>query len=892
MAASEIDALRSQLRDQPALRSRLDAIWDAAVRTPRPTWPTTQEINLQLGIPNVPALLKGLPRGTVVADNGVPSYYELTLLGLLLTKAGSQCEKLLIQYLTLLQGEAKRNHAVQEIDSSFVGKALSLDSDALMLLGQVIFSGALHGGKTDITAGRWAFSVPGDLPTIALASDLRAYLHARAVKQAIPRGYRPTPEGTTPGELGTDSSVRETETREEAVLTAAAADQPTDDDLLGFRPYVEAIAAFLTNEHTTPPLAMSIEGDWGSGKSSFMLQLERCLREEHHQRTVRFNAWRHDREDALWAAFALEFLHELKRQQPWVRRPWSTIRLAFGRYRWRDGWLDFLQALLVGILLVVVLGCASGLLLAHRDLLIGTRHDVPSGASRSVDVMTWMLAATVTVLGWVLGLRVWLQRLLSPLATDLRRHLRHPDYSARVGFVEEFHRDFGRMVSVYVPQGARVFVFIDDLDRCDPPRAADLMQGLNLMLSESAPVVFVIGMDREKVAAAVAVKHGRVLPYLAHDFTGSAQTEGRPGWEYGNAFVDKFIQLPFRIPTPGPAEVAHLLERLSFGRQGTDSQRGGLAAGLPDTHAGAGVVRQAPDSEPPESSGVRETVRISAAPDSPAVRDIVGRLAAYLDFNPRRVKQFLNLLRLRAFLADVTGGFRTRDSEEPPSLEALAKFLLVALRWPLIVRDLERWPNLLVNLQLLASHPERRDHLGGLGEEERARMDYWYRESGLPELLRLGTGRRGDPDSPEPWNLLGLNLPALLRVQPRTPHVEPTTQPTQTAEVRAAAMRMTVRPLAASTVPSSPRTKGNDSRPARSEESVAALRKELEDIQEALLGYDSLLKFHDRDEGGVTSPRLIDEHRTLRYRLRRTQEELEKLEGPSSQDVDGTPPRH
>src|SRR5215208_332895 len=60
------------------------------------------------------------------------------------------------------------------------------------------------------------------------------------------------------------------ESAEESVLTASLGDQPTSLDHLGFTPYVEAVAEFLTNENTEPPLTLSVEGEWGSGKSSFL----------------------------------------------------------------------------------------------------------------------------------------------------------------------------------------------------------------------------------------------------------------------------------------------------------------------------------------------------------------------------------------------------------------------------------------------------------------------------------------------------------------------------------------------------------------------------------------------------------------------------------------------
>lgn len=99
--------------------------------------------------------------------------------------------------------------------------------------------------------------------------------------------------------------------------TASAIDQ------LGFTPYVEAVAAYLTNEGTVPPLTMSIEGEWGSGKSSFMLMLEAAIENHYKQsgrqaKIVRFNAWRYDKDEALWAAFALLLTNSLAKQLRFV----------------------------------------------------------------------------------------------------------------------------------------------------------------------------------------------------------------------------------------------------------------------------------------------------------------------------------------------------------------------------------------------------------------------------------------------------------------------------------------------------------------------------------------------------------------------------------------------
>ena len=63
----------------------------------------------------------------------------------------------------------------------------------------------------------------------------------------------------------------------ESIRLANIGDQVAKIDALGFEPYVNAIADFLTDTDTKPPLTLSIEGEWGSGKSSFMAQLEDLL---------------------------------------------------------------------------------------------------------------------------------------------------------------------------------------------------------------------------------------------------------------------------------------------------------------------------------------------------------------------------------------------------------------------------------------------------------------------------------------------------------------------------------------------------------------------------------------------------------------------------------------
>ena len=109
-------------------------------------------------------------------------------------------------------------------------------------------------------------------------------------------------------------------------------------DSLGFKPYAKAIAEFLTDKDTRSPLTLSIEGQWGCGKSSFMLQLENEIKEGNSKYgrkayITHFDSWMYDKEDELWAAFALSIMEQLSSTLSWWKRLLARKNLLWLRLK-------------------------------------------------------------------------------------------------------------------------------------------------------------------------------------------------------------------------------------------------------------------------------------------------------------------------------------------------------------------------------------------------------------------------------------------------------------------------------------------------------------------------------------------------------------------------------
>lgn len=558
---------------------------------------------------------------------------------------------------------------------------------------------------------------------------------------ALRAGGRPSNTGEV---TMAEAESPEKDAQRESVLGSNVSDRPTRDDSLGFKPYVAAIKDFLTNDSTRGPLTLSVEGEWGTGKSSFMQQLAAALG-EGHGKVVEFNAWRHEKFDALWAAFVLKFVEDLSRQMSWPRRWLAELRLAWIRYDWKAGWFNSLLFLTGAAFFALAIG------LTVIYLTTGGWQNILRLA-RSGDILK-AIGLTGGFAGSVVSFLYILKKALSlavtPLTIDLRKYLDMPDYRGNCSFIERFHRDFSRVVKIYAGRGKKVFVLIDDLDRCEVPRAAELMQAINLMISDTSELFFIIGMDREKIAAGLAVKFEKLLPYLA-----SRETPGRDeareapdplsGLEYGYNFVEKFIQLPFLVPQPSRENFRRFISTL-------DGGPGGLQG--PDEEA----VSERPD-----------LVEILNDRDSPRFKNIVLTVAPALDFNPRRIKQFVNLFRLKAHIASRTGLFARPDPGSPYvplTLERLGKFVALMLRWPLLASDLAADRTLLDILQRIA-----------WGETETT-TSRWASKPKLIGLLREGFEMREDNDGRQvvvdpagaPGNIysvLGMDIEKLLQVSP------------------------------------------------------------------------------------------------------------------------------
>jgi KAP family P-loop domain len=458
------------------------------------------------------------------------------------------------------------------------------------------------------------------------------------VWEKLTKARRPTPKkGRTRRTSPKASPSRE------ALPTLA--DHPAIVDELGRKWFAKALAERLRRVRAEAAGAEDvgafmahIHGRWGYGKSSVLNFLRRELEEQPSDEAwlvVEFNAWKHQRMRPPWWSL-IAAVYDRARKAPGVYGNWRR-RLIWWSWRIRTDWLPIL--LVIVVLSLLALGVGK---------VLGTE-----GAAITVISGLIALGAAIFASGRILAFG-------SKKAADAYFELKTDPYQPVAKLYCRLIRAIDRPVAI----------FIDDLDRCDSDCVVELIEGIQTLL-RSEPVVYVVAADRKWICAAFEKKYS--------DFSVPI---GEPARPLGYLFLDKLFQISAGLP--GLSQDA----RDGYWRRLLDSgERGPVAVPLSSEQAEAQVkdkhsiealqkvIDDAPVGHRPalRAAAAVEITRVEAAA---ALEHRLQTFAPLLEANPRAMKRLVNAVGMaqsRCFL----------EARDIP-LDALARWTLIELRWPLL----------------------------------------------------------------------------------------------------------------------------------------------------------------------------------------------------------------
>ncbi|MDT7786296.1 MAG: hypothetical protein QOF58_4715, partial [Pseudonocardiales bacterium] len=376
--------------------------------------------------------------------------------------------------------------------------------------------------------------------------------------------------------------------RTEQVQIRGFSDRAAEVDLLNRQAFINTIAeALKPDPKDEGPTVLTVEGPWGSGKSSLMelvkkelpmpepagastgpltvAEADRLLRVDRRQASTEdlkpqtavvagFNPWRHQSSEQVWAGLARAITDTAMKamygeNRAARERHWFTRNVD--RIDRRHVLRELRKRILSPFLALGVLGFGVSLLAAVSKLT------APSW---------WLIAIPAAPLVFGIGQTLW-RYYRTPASRYLPGELfagptlseptdpavRDPYYRARSGYLYLVQHDIAELLTDLARLDLQLVVMIDDLDRCTPRTTAEVFEAINVFLSDTfRRTRFVLGLDPIVVASHI----DHAYKELADAKVVTHPDDPSPGW----TFLRKLVQLPVRVPRTTSDNIDSILE--------------------------------------------------------------------------------------------------------------------------------------------------------------------------------------------------------------------------------------------------------------------------------------------------------------------------------------------
>lgn len=430
-------------------------------------------------------------------------------------------------------------------------------------------------------------------------------------------------------------------------------DDYADVDEIGYREHGEGLIEMIRSVRASGSFTIGVYGQWGQGKTSLLRQIKKALDNsdvngKNPVLTVWFNPWQFIGEEHLIVPFFHTLVASLEKYQEKIKK-----------IKGRD---------------------ESGKLLESVSRFLQKLSRVPVALAYGMEgeiKIPLLLKGKFSFDKMIEESRIQEEKIEQETQPDYIKALK--EYESLYYNLLEDLQDVANIFDT------KVVVFIDDLDRCLPEKAVELMEGLKVLLDMHG-FVFVIGVAREIIERGIRVRYRKLyreqwedMPFLEQDY------------------LDKIIQFSIALPPADPAL---------------------LRQNIVEAH-----MKELKDAAP-----------------------YMNTILSSLGNNPRTLKRFINNLSFLLWVADRKE--RQVKDAKPFLPELLIKISLIAFQFSGLYGQLCSYPHHLIKLQETlrkiegsdAKREEPEERFAKVEKTGLAEIDRWLEQphvSKLAAILRL-----------------------------------------------------------------------------------------------------------------------------------------------------------
>jgi hypothetical protein len=329
-------------------------------------------------------------------------------------------------------------------------------------------------------------------------------------------------------------------------------EEDLDGECFGLGNRLGPIFDAIRHREMRTPFSIMVSGGWGTGKTSAMTWLQRQLdnwsREKDkkghsHVYTCWFHPWKYQSKEDVWRGLIAEVM--LKRLESEEKHPAKLIEIAaeFGSYFGSE----FLRPVFKQL---AKLGIETH---GWED-----EHLPDPSADKDNDTAIARLkrffrfGKDIAINAGKISIKVGGKDVeLDPLKLGTIAEQYRKNFRPHEAYLNAFEDTLKRELKSWLGDDKRLCIFIDDLDRCMPDVAVQVLEALKLYLNLPG-VVFVVGVDRSVLDKVILKRHLDMV------------SEGDDDEEFrkkAKAYADKMFQVEVNIE-PSEAQTNLLFEKL------------------------------------------------------------------------------------------------------------------------------------------------------------------------------------------------------------------------------------------------------------------------------------------------------------------------------------------
>lgn len=311
-------------------------------------------------------------------------------------------------------------------------------------------------------------------------------------------------------------------------------------DKLNREPVAKSLARLINKDifdqkEMNHSFMVHLQGEWGSGKSTFLNLIEKHLDTDKRKWiVVKYNAWQNQHISPPWWSLIDQIYRQGKQKLHWfTKRPmlWSQEKMR--RWLWYSAWQK-ITSLGIFVLLLIIIS------LNHEGIFKAISTMANLGENSNDATVLKFIMSIASIIGLVFSFAKFISTPIAMQSSEQAKRftLRASDPMNRI------KEHFNGLLGDFNKQGYEVAVFIDDIDRCNRAYTIELLEGIQTLFKDRR-VLYIVAGDTKWITSCFENNY--------KEFSSVAELQGQ---NLGELFLEKAFQLSVRMPDVSEASKA------------------------------------------------------------------------------------------------------------------------------------------------------------------------------------------------------------------------------------------------------------------------------------------------------------------------------------------------